>query len=593
MPENFQQEIRLKGVPASPGIAKAKGFIFQKQEFDIPLYYLNEENLQSELDRFDNALLETRKQIQYIRVDIANNLGENEAKIFDAHLLVLEDAALIGETHDEIKRRSCNAEYCFHHVAQKYIDFFENIDDEYLKERVSDIRDVARRVLGNLLGMGDVAVGRIPELARGCILVSKDLHPSDTSTLHSIGLLGLITDTGGTTSHTAIMARSLQIPAVVGLHNASELISGEDMVLIDGYEGKVIINPTIETVEKYEDYRNRKESVAEVFSSEAAEPGRSLDDHLIPLGINIEGSRDAAQAVTLNADNIGLFRTESVFLRDNALVSEEKQFDEYRAVLEAAAGKTVTFRTFDLGGDKLINAVGFTAGETNPFMGLRAIRYCLRFPDVFRSQLSAILRASNYGKTRIMYPMISGLGELLEANAILEDVKRTLSERGEAFDPDIEIGSMIEIPSAAMMTDAIAENCSFLSIGTNDLIQYMLAVDRVNDMISDLYEPYHPAIVRTIKHIVDTAHSKDVKVSVCGEMAGDPIFTSLLIGLGVDELSVAPSSFAEVKYLIRHLSVDRAVEMAQRVCDTVNPIKIYQILKEFHIDVFKDILSRS
>ena len=588
--DSSKQEIRLKGTAASPGIMHAPCFVYQKQEFDIPMYQVNEDAIAHELERFDNAIVETRRQIQGIRTDIAGNLGENEAKIFDAHLMVLEDVALIGETREEVERTTNNVEYCFHQICQKYIDFFNNIDDEYLKERVNDIRDVARRMLVNLLGYGDQGMGRLPELARDRILVSSDLHPSDTAGLNAGGLLGLITDTGGTTSHTAIMARSLGLPAVVGLHNASELVSNDDVVLVDGYEGSVVINPTPETIAEYEEYRQRKENVAAVFTSEISQPGLSLDQREIPLSMNIDGPREADQVQRLNADGVGLYRTEGVFLRDNALVSEDNQFEEYKAVVEAMGGRAVTFRTFDLGGDKLITSGGFSSKESNPFMGLRAIRYCLRFPEVFKNQLSAILRSSHYGKIKIMYPMISGLGELLEANRLLEEVKQTLDSKGIPFDHDIPVGSMIEIPSAAVITDILAEHCSFLSIGTNDLIQYLMAVDRVNDMISDLYEPYHPAVIRTIKNIVDTAHSKGVPVSVCGEMAGDPIFSSLLLGLGVDELSVAPSSFAEIKYLIRHLSVEKATAMANETLSISNPVKIYQILKAFYIEIFRDIL---
>ena len=588
--DSSKQEIRLKGTAASPGIVHAPGFVFQKQEFDIPKYTLSQEAIAGELERFDNAIVETRKQIQVIRSDIAGNLGENEAKIFDAHLLVLEDVALIGETREEVERTTCNVEYCFHQICQKYIDFFNNIDDEYLKERVNDIRDVARRMLVNLLGYGDQGMGRLPELARDRILVSSELHPSDTAGLNAGGLLGLITDTGGTTSHTAIMARSLGLPAVVGLHNAAELTSSDDIVLVDGYEGTVVINPTPETIAEYEEYRQRKENVAAVFSSEISQPGLSLDQKEIPLSMNIDGSREADQVEYLNAHGVGLYRTEGVFLRDNALVSEDHQFEEYKAVVEAMRGRSVTFRTFDLGGDKIITSGGFSSKESNPFMGLRAIRYCLRFPEVFKNQLSAILRSSHYGKIKIMYPMISGLGELLEANRLLEEVKNSLDSKGIPFDHDIPIGSMIEIPSAAVITDILAEHCSFLSIGTNDLIQYLMAVDRINDMISDLYEPYHPAVIRTIKNIVDTAHSKGVPVSVCGEMAGDPVFSSLLIGLGVDELSVAPSAYAEIKYLIRHLSVEKATAMANETLGISNPVKIYQILKAFYIEIFRDIL---
>lgn len=591
MPDSPKEEIRLKGVAASPGIAQAPAFIFLRREFDVPKYLLDPSAVDSELERFYGAMVETRRQIQEIRTDIANNLGEDEARIFDAHLLVLEDVALIEETQKELRETRFNIEYCFHKVAQRYIAFFDNIDDEYLRERVNDIRDVTRRMLFNLLGHTDYGISRMSRMVAGRILVTKDLSPSDAAGLEAGSLKGIATDSGGMTSHTVIMARSLNVPAVVGLHRASEVIQEGDTLLIDGYEGLVIVNPSDDTLYQYGEFNLRKKNYLEQLQKEAVLPSVTLDGKNIPLLVNIEGVRDLEHVTSLTIDGVGLFRTEGVFLRDNEIVSEEAQFDEYRRVVDSLQPRITTFRTFDLGGDKMLPNGLISPREKNPFMGLRAIRYCLRFPDAFRNQLRAVLRASHFGPTKMMYPMISGVGEIIEANRILDEVKASLDQEGIPYDRTMPIGSMIEIPSAAATIDLIGEHCSFVSIGTNDLIQYLLAVDRVNDMISDLYEPCHPAVLRTIAYIVEQAHKRGIKVSVCGEMAGDPIYAPLLIGLGVDELSVAPSLVPTIKYLIRHISSAEVSKLAQKALRMSHPGDTFHMLKQFKIGVFKSLID--
>ncbi len=587
MQDSNKEEVRLKGIPASAGIAQAKAFLLFKKELDIPTYQIEPEKIDEELSRFDEALLKTRQQITNIIADITESLGEDEAKIFDAHLLVLEDMALIGETQNMVRQTRYNVEHAFNQVSQKYIAFFNHIDDEYLKERVYDIKDVTRRVLGVLLGDGENT--HFSKMYDQRILVAEDLSPSDTASLDFRILKGILTDSGSVTSHTAIIARSLRVPAIVSLHNATDHISADDDILIDGYEGLVIVNPTQATLEEYRAFQIKRESVDQIFSTEATAPALSLDDKKIPILLNIEGTNDIDSIRQLQPDGIGLFRTEGILLRDNRFVSEEEQYAQYSEVLEAADGKPVTFRTFDLGGDKVISTQNYR--EVNPFMGLRGIRYSLKYPDIFKTQLRAILRASVHGNTKIMYPMISGVNELQAANVLLQEVKNQLQDQGYSFDPEaISTGCMIEVPSAAATIDIITQECDFVSIGTNDLIQYLLAVDRVNDMISDLYEPCHPAVLRTLRDVTDSSHAQNVSVSVCGEMAGDPILATMLIGLGVDELSISPGLYAEIKYLVRHISVADAQRIAEESLGTGDAFRTYRILKQFYTDIFKGII---
>ena len=517
--------------------------LFSQGQIDVPSYSISEDEIESETKRLEEALLATRTEIVNIREQVSQSLGEGEALIFEAHLMVLEDNALITEIIQYINQNKKNIEHCFNEVVDRYINFFKTVEDEYLRERVSDIKDVSRRVLNNLLGNKQ---SNEELLDKKRIIVSEDISPSQAVGFDKDHLFGFITDSGGATSHFVIMSRSLKIPAVVGLHNATHRIKASDYLLIDGYEGIVYINPSSETVQAYEDKAYEKRAIEKTYEKELIEETVTLDKLRVHLTVNIEGSDDLQSSLLEYCDGIGLFRTESIYLKENGMPSEEEQYKEYASVVDRAKGKPVVIRTLDIGGDKLIHGV-----HDDSFLGLRAIRFCLENLSVFKTQLRAILRASAHGSVQVMYPMISGIEELNKANAILAEVKDSLREEDIAFDPSIKVGAMIELPSAVTVIDLLAEKVDFFSVGTNDLIQYLMAVDRMDDRVSHLYQPTHPAVLRSLKVIFDQAKRYDKPVSVCGEMAGDPIYTALLVGLGCDSLSVSPSRLAEVKHYIR------------------------------------------
>lgn len=523
--------------------------LFSQGQIDVPSYSISEDEIESEAKRLEEALLATRTEIVNIREQVSQSLGEGEALIFEAHLMVLEDNALITEIIQYINQNKKNIEHCFNEVVDRYINFFKTVEDEYLRERVSDIKDVSRRVLNNLLGNKQ---SNEELLDKKRIIVSEDISPSQAVGFDKDHLFGFITDSGGATSHFVIMSRSLKIPAVVGLHNATHRIKASDYLLIDGYEGIVYINPSSETVQAYEDKAYEKRAIEKTYEKELIEETVTLDKLRVHLTVNIEGSDDLQSSLLEYCDGIGLFRTESIYLKENGMPSEEEQYKEYASAVDRAKGKPVVIRTLDIGGDKLIHGV-----HDDSFLGLRAIRFCLENLSVFKTQLRAILRASAHGSVQVMYPMISGIEELNKANAILAEVKESLREEDIAFDPSIKVGAMIELPSAVTVIDLLAEKVDFFSVGTNDLIQYLMAVDRMDDRVSHLYQPTHPAVLRSLKVIFDQAKRYDKPVSVCGEMAGDPIYTALLVGLGCDSLSVSPSRLAEVKHYIR--LIDRKV----------------------------------
>lgn len=583
--ETIKGEIVLRGIPGAAGVAHGPAFVFLQKELDIPAYTVSPEKSEEEIARFESALVETRRQITLVRQQIAEKLGEAEAQIFDAHQLVLEDKALIEEVIAEQQKTNHNIEYCFHQVAQRYIDFFDTIDDEYLKERVSDIRDVARRLLHVLMGQVDHSIQRLSE---GRIIVSDDLSPSETALMEKERLLGFVTRSGGATSHTVIMARSLQIPAVVGVKEVTRQIRSNDDILVDGYDGLVYINPSDKTLFRYGKLEKRMRSLRERYSSSIGLSSETKDGQPVILRANIDGAHDLPGVAQVKARGVGLFRTEGFYLRDNDFPSEQRQYEEYRRVVEAAAPHAVIIRTIDLGGDKSLRGI-FEYDEDNPFMGFRAIRFCLQHADLFKEQLRAILRASAHGRVRILYPMISGVQELIDANALLEEARQELRERGERFDESMEIGSMIEIPSAVYVADALAEHCHFFSIGTNDLIQYMLAADRMNDRIAHLYESSHPAVLRSIRQVIDSANAHKIPVSICGEMASDPRYTALLVGMGAHELSLAVPRLPEINYLIRMIDSEDAKRLAREALLFNDPVRVNALLNEFYRGLMKQI----
>jgi phosphotransferase system enzyme I (PtsI) len=487
-------------------------------------------------------------------------MGAHEGGIFDAHLLVLEDRTLLDEVVRMIQRDKVNAEYAFHSVAERYAATLAAIQDDYLRERATDMRDVTARVLNNLLGVQPEV--DLSHLSEPCIIISHDLTPSSTAQLDKHNVLGFATDVGSKTSHTAIMARSLRIPAVVGLKDASAALASGQNALLDGFNGLVIINPTEQTLFEYGQVMRKQVSMQEKLGDLLHSPAVTLDGKAVRLSANIEQAADADAVKANGAEGVGLFRTEYLFLNSEHLPDEDRQCEAYRSIAAALKPLPVVIRTLDLGGDKFLAHLQFTT-EMNPFLGWRAIRLCLQERDLFRAQLRAILRASAEGNVKLMYPMISGLDELNQANALIEEYKAELRQENIPFDDTLQIGVMIEIPSAVMVADSLARRAKFFSLGTNDLIQYALAVDRMNEKIAHLYEPTHPAIVRLIKATVDAAHQHNIPVSVCGEMAGDPVLVPLLIGLGVDELSAAPPLVPQIKFVIRRLKLDGAQELAR------------------------------
>mgnify|MGYP002634282567 CR=1 FL=1 len=573
-------EIILEGIPASAGVAHGSALVYLQKQLEVPSHSITEEQVEAEIERLDHAILQTRSEITEIRHKVADSLGEGEAAIFDAHLMVLEDNALIEEVVNAVRTSLTNVEACYNDVAQRYISFFSSMEDEYLRERVSDIRDVSRRLLHNLIGMQKVNLG---DLASDSIIVAEDITPSDTAGMDRNRLLGFLTDAGGKTSHSVIMARSLRIPAVVGLHDATQRIKTGDHILLDGHEGIVVINPSEERLYKYGKLAKDRRKLDEIYSSVIHESSETQDGTRIALMANIEGVHDMEGFSETGAEGVGLFRTEGVFLRHHGgYPNESIQHEEYAAVVRAAGDAPVIIRTLDIGGDKTIGAENVE--DDHSFMGFRAIRFCLENPVIFKTQLRAILRASAAGKVKIMYPMISGMHELRRANEFLEAAKAELRAKGQAFDEDIEVGAMVEIPSAAMIVDLLAAETDFLSIGTNDLIQYMMAVDRLNDRVAHLYDPAHPAVIRILKSIIEGGRKANVPVSVCGEMAGEPIFLALLIGMGATSLSLATSLLPEVKYLLRNLKMTEAQELVKSVLENDSSAKSLKMMEDFRLE---------
>ncbi len=548
-PASSTQEKRFNGVGVSPGIARGTVFVYRPDDDAAPSRSIEESEIPTEIARFEGALLATRAQILEMQQRIAESTGAKDASIFDAHLLVVEDRTLIDEVLRRLGADRMNVEHVFQTVAGRYAKTLSEIDDPYLRERALDIHDVTRRVIHNLMGTQarDLAGVTTPH-----ILIAHNLAPSDTAQLNRALVLGFGTDAGSRTSHTAIMARSLNIPAIVGLHEASSQLVTGDHVLLDGYNGLLVVNPSDQTLWEYGELEIKKTVVEEKLSQLRETASTTRDGHHVILSANIELPDDMELVQQSGAEGVGLYRTEFFYLNKAELPTEEEQFAAYRQVAEAAAPHSVIIRTLDLGGDKFMSALHIPE-ELNPFLGWRAIRFCLERVDIFKTQLRAILRASAAGNVKIMYPMISGVEELRRANVLLEECRAELRAEGLAFNEEMEVGAMIEIPSAAISADILAKEVDFFSIGTNDLIQYSIAVDRLNEHIAHLYEPTHPAIIRLIRMTVEAAHANNLWVGVCGEMAGDILLTPLLLGLGIDELSAGAGSVPRVKRAVQSL----------------------------------------
>jgi phosphotransferase system enzyme I (PtsI) len=562
----------LRGIPVSPGVCRGRILVLGKShEEALHPHKLDDAEIAVQLQRLETGLVKTRQQIHQVQRQVTDALGAQDASIFDAHLLVLEDPTLIDEVTRMIHQDKVTAEYAFKVVSDRYIKTLGAIEDDYLRERSSDMKDVTSRLLNNLMGREDEFDPK--KMTEPCIIISHDLTPSRTALLDKKLTLGFGTDIGSKTSHTAIMARSMRIPAVVGLQTASkEIVSGE-YALLDGYNGLIILNPTDQTLFEYGQLVKKKVTLQEKLKDTKEQAALTLDGHRVILSANVEQPGDTEAVLASGAEGVGLFRTEYLFINRERLPTEEEQYQAYRQVAAALKPSPVVIRTLDLGGDKFLAHLQVPQ-EMNPFLGWRAIRFCLQERDIFRAQLRAILRASVEGNIKMMYPMISCLGELDQANALVEEYRQELDKEGIPYSKDLEIGAMIEIPSAALVADALAKRVKFFSLGTNDLIQYTLAVDRLNDKIAHLYEPTHPAIIRLIRMTVEAGRSQKIWTGVCGEMAGDPLMVPLLLGLGVDELSVAPPHVPQVKYLLRRLKFSEAKELADfaLTCESGNEV---------------------
>ena len=555
----MKKEETLKGIPAAPGVTMGRPFFLDSEGLNIHKQAISEEEIAREITRFEEALIQTHSEILRIQKKISEEMGREHGEIFSAHLLVIEDRTLVEEVITRIKSEKLTAEYVFLDVLKKYVKAFSKIEDEYLRERTSDIEDVGKRILRNLMGKQRQT---LQNLKGPVIVIAYDLSPSDTALMHRENVKGFVTDIGGRTSHTAIMAKSLEIPAVVGLEVITEKLVEDDLLIIDGTKGLVIINPTEETIRRYTEEQKRIEEFGQGLLKLKDLPAETLDGHRVTLSANIEFPHEVPSVIAHGAEGIGLYRTEFFYMNRVDLPTEEEHYESYRKVAQEIAPHSMVIRTLDLGGDKYLSQLE-VPNEMNPFLGWRAIRFCLARPDIFKVQLRAILRASARGKLKVMYPMISGVEELRQANALLKEAQEELRREGVPFDEHVEVGAMIEIPSAALTCDLLAKEVHFFSIGTNDLIQYALAVDRSNEKIAYLYEPAHPAVLRLVKHIIDTAHQHHLWVGMCGEMAGDPRLALILLGLGLDGFSTSPVNIPEIKRAIRSVKMSEAQKIAE------------------------------
>ncbi|HWQ30803.1 MAG TPA: phosphoenolpyruvate--protein phosphotransferase [Negativicutes bacterium] len=573
------------GIKGSEGIVMGRVLVYGKESISIVEELIDEKHIPMELCKVEAAIQTSREQIARIKEQASMDFSGEEAAIFDAHLMILEDPELMNGIRDAITIEKLHASMAASRTIESFAAMFSAIEDEYLRERAADIRDVGSRLIRNILGAPLQDIGK---LSSDVIIAAHDLTPSDTALMDKNHVKGFITDIGGRTSHTAIMARSLEIPAVLGLGDITEKVRDGSFIIVDGNQGKVIVDPDEAEVLEYKgriEEHNRKKCELKKLSGLSSV---TLDGKAVELAANIGGPSDAASVIEHGGDGVGLFRTEFLYMDRDSLPDEEEQYEAYKAAAEKLAGKPVIIRTLDIGGDKKLSYLPVQE-EMNPFLGFRAIRLCLEHEEIFKTQLRAILRASIYKNILIMYPMISGVDEVIEANRLLDEAKCELREKGIEFDEDIKCGVMIEIPSAAITADLIIREVDFFSIGTNDLCQYSMAVDRMNEKVAGLYQPFHPAVLRLIKNVIDEAHKAGKFAGMCGELAGEPAAAMLLLGLGLDEFSMSPSSLPFIKKIIRSVSAAEAEKVAAHALTLSTPSQVQgyceQELKKLDIGI--------
>ncbi len=581
-----QQSIKrvLKGTAASSGIVIGRAFLIHRGRVRIPQKSIEPPQVATEIKRFKRAIGRSKHQLREIKEKILAEEVRRHFFILDVHLMILDDEMLIQDTIEVIKTRRINVEWALDIVITKLNTAFDTIEDEYLRERKNDVNYVAQRIFRNLVGRGQDDLAKIKG---NVIVVAHDLSPADTIQMNLNHVAGFITNMGGRVSHTAILSRSLGIPAIVGLETATSTIHGGDLLIIDGYGGTVIINPDEAISSEYVEKRKQIRFLEREVLKYAALPAETRDGYRVKMGANIELVEELPLALRHGAEGIGLYRTEILYLNREDLPSEEEQFHTYRKIAEGVAPSSAVIRTLDVGGDKFVSKYGYDH-EVNPALGLRAIRFSIKEPELFKIQLRGILRASAFGELKILFPMISGIAEVRKSKEILKEAKEELVREGISFDEGIQVGAMIEIPSASIIADALAHEVDFFSIGTNDLIQYALAIDRINELVSYLYEPLHPAILRMIRGVVEAGHRAGIEVGICGEMAADPAYILILLGMGLDELSMTPSYIPRVKKILRRSSYEEAKQLLDKAYQLSTATEIEEYVKKRMAERFPD-----
>jgi len=576
-----EHEMLLKGISGSPGICIGKAYLVDREGVDvIEKYYISEDKVQSEISRFKNAVKKAKKELAEVIEGLPEEL-RHHSYILETHMLLHKDKMLYGKAIEIIETEKVNAEWALKEATSRAKAMFANISDPYLRSRSADVEHVSDCIMRNLVGVQDLNISNIDKRV---ILVAHNLSPAETSQIQLERIKGFITNRGGKASHTSIIARTLEIPAVLGLENATEAIENDDIIIVDGNKGVVIVDPDEETLFRYEELSKQYEAQKADAIRTSDQPAVSSDGVLLGIMGNIEMPEELVAVKDHGGDGVGLLRTEFLYLNRSQYPPEDELFEQYKEVVELMDPKPVTIRTLDINGDKEISAVP-TPDEANPALGLRAIRFCLKKPGVFKTQLRAILRAAVHGYVRLLLPMISSCEEVRETLKLLDESAEELSREGYSFNRDIEIGVMIEVPSSALIADALAELVDFFSIGTNDLVQYTLAIDRVNRHVADLYNPLHPAVIRLLKMVTDTAHEKKIRVYMCGEMAAELLNLPVLLGLGFEELSMAPQSIPMIKNMIRKINAADARKFVEKVCRQNSALDTMQLIQDSYGDL--------